>query len=182
MKPLRPLLPALCLVSVLTITGVGSPVRAQESSPAATPGGPSAGYPVAIHEGTCAQPNPNLAWDLGDAIGVGINEVSTPNAASLGTVDGPPLLVIVTTIDVRLDDLGNEPHIIAVRASTMDGTIVACGSIGGLKTNDTLAIPLISTSGSTVVGVAILEEAGEQTNVTVYVFDAASTPGGTPAA
>lgn len=147
-----------------------------------TPGGPSAGYPVAIHEGTCATPNPNVAWDLGDAIGVGVNEVSTPNASSLGTVDGPPILVIAATIDVKLDDLGNEPHIIAVRASTMDATIVACGSIGGLKTDGTLATSLVSTSGSTVVGVAILEETGDQTNVTVYVFDAASTPGGTPAA
>lgn len=160
----------------------GPAASAQDASPVATPGGPSAGYPVAIHQGTCASPSADVAWDLDTAIGVGVTDVATPNESSLGTVQGPPILAAMSTIEVNLDDLGNEPYVIVVHASSSDETIVACGTIGGLKTNGKLAISFAPTNGSTVVGVAILEENGDQTNATVYVFDQAATPGGTPAA
>lgn len=170
------------LLAIAALVSLGADASAQDASPIATPGGPSAGYPVAIHEGTCANPTPDVAWDLDDAIGVGVDEVATPNEASLGTANSAPILAANATVKVKLDDLGNEPHLIAVHASAEDDTIVACGSIGGLKTDGKLVISLVPTNNSTVVGVAILEEAGDETNVTVYVFDQASIPGGTPAA
>jgi len=176
---------ALCASMAL----LGSSVSAQATTPAATPGGPSAGYPVAIHNGTCDNPTAEPAWKLDDAIGVGIGSDNTPD--TIGVVKGAPVLESSTKVSVKLDDLGKDPHVIAVHASAEKyGTIIACGTIGGVKDNGKVVISLTAVNGSTVVGVAILDEDNsgvlglgkDQTQVTVYLFDQASVPTATPAA
>jgi hypothetical protein len=188
MKLIRFLTAALFAVLLTAIAASTS--SAQTATPQATPGGPSAGYPVAIHNGTCNNITAEPAWKLDDATGVGISDNGkTPD--TLGTAQGAPVLESSTKIDVKLDDLGSGPHVVAVHASAEKyNDIIACGTIGGVKDNGKVVIPLVPVNGSTVVGIAILDEDNsgvlglgkDQTQVTVYLFDQASVPGGTPAA
>jgi hypothetical protein len=152
---------------------------AQDATPAATPGGPPEGYPVAIHQGSCAEPTAQPASDLGNATAPGTDQGG--EVETIGQQAGPILLVSSSTVEIALDDLGAQPHVIAVHASPDDyETIVACGQIGGIKADGRIAFALEPVGSSTTVGVAILEEDDDQVQSTVYVFDtlppAESTP------
>jgi hypothetical protein len=152
---------------------------AQDATPAATPGGPPEGYPVAIHQGSCAEPTAQPAFDLGNATAPGTDQGG--EVETIGQQAGPILLVSSSTVEIALDDLGAQPHVIAVHASPDDyETIVACGQIGGIKADGRIAFALEPVGSSTTVGVAILEEDDDQVQSTVYVFDtlppAESTP------
>jgi hypothetical protein len=109
------------------------------------------------------------------------------NAISRGAGDeesepaivGPEITTTVSQssgpIDLALDDLANDEHVVAVHASDEEfGTIVACGQIAGVKEEGKLVIALAPVGENTVVGIAILEEDGDdQTQLTVYVLDQA---------
>lgn len=159
---------------------------AQEATPSGTPGGPTEGYPVAIHAGTCDNITAQPAWDVANATGAGVDDSKVD---TIGVVAGAPLLEANGTVDVKLDDLGHEPYVIAVHASANDyNTIVACGQIAGVKKDGKLAIALAPVGQSTVVGVATLDSDNsgvlglgkDQTKVTAYVFDIASNTPATP--
>ncbi|HWV36497.1 MAG TPA: hypothetical protein VNZ55_12745 [Thermomicrobiales bacterium] len=179
-------LTALFVALSLGLLSFGA-ATAQDATPSGTPGGPTEGYPVAVHSGTCENITAEPAWDVGNATGAGVddNKVDT-----IGTQSGSPLLEANGTIDVKLDDLGNEPYVLAVHASADDyNTIVACGQIAGVKKDGKLVISLAPVGQSTVVGVAtfdsdksgVLGLGKDQTKVTAYVFDIASNTPATPA-
>jgi hypothetical protein len=174
--PRSKLLGLLTLLLGMFMTGSAA---AQEATPAATPGGPPTGYPVAIHQGSCAEPTGQPAFDLGNATAPGTDQGG--EVETVGQQAGPILLVSSSTVEIALDDLGAQPHVIAVHASPDDyDTIVACGQIGGIKADGRIAFALEPVGSSTTVGVAILEENDDQIQSTVYVFDTLLSAESTP--
>jgi hypothetical protein len=170
---------ALALVPGLLI---GGSVLAQDATPSSTPLGPSEGYPVAIHQGSCddltAQPN----FEIANAVTVGVG--TEGEVETVGSTEGAAIITDATgTIDISLDDLAQQGNAVAVHASADEyDTIVACGNIAGIKEEGRVVIPINSGENSTVVGVAILEEDDDQVNATVYLFDTQDEQAATPAA
>jgi hypothetical protein len=172
MRLIRSIVPVF-LLAILFATTAGSGAS-QEATVDATPGGPSEGYPVAIHEGTCEEPTAEPAWEIGDAVSIGVDQ-DDPE------VIGPALTQTITVassdLDFNLDSVADSDYVIAVHASPDDmGTLVACGQIAGIKVDGQLVVALASVGESEVTGIAILNEdnAGildlgeDQTQVTVY--------------
>lgn len=154
----------------------------------ATPGGPSEGYPVAIHEGTCDAPGAEAAWQIDDALSIGVNE-DEPNVIGLA------LTRTVTSasgaLDFTLDSVAGSDYVVAVHASPDEfGTVVACGQIAGIKVDGKLVIALIPVGESEVNGIAILDEDDEgflgldedQTHLTAYIVVPGDDDQATPTA
>lgn len=167
------LLVASCFL--LAIPGVS---LAQE----ATPTGADAPHPVHIHEGTCTELNPAPQFPLTD-ITAPTNVEGTEIASA-----GSPIAVetSTTTIDATLADIANGDHAINVHESVENiGNYIACGDIGGAvlagANGNEITIGLHEMNGSGHAGIAVLQEAGEQLNVTIYLAqglsgDATATP------
>ncbi|HLU35144.1 MAG TPA: hypothetical protein VKZ61_05180 [Thermomicrobiales bacterium] len=170
---------ALASAALLT-TGA----MAQEATPVSTPGGPSEGYMVSVYQGTCAELSGDPVAEIGEAITFGVSQDGESEPETIGAEGGvsATLLGVSNTVDVGLTDMGNEGHVVAVE----DGeTLVSCGQVAGAVTDGELAIALSPVEGSTVVGVAILNDNDGQTEAQVYVFDTAvsdldATPQATP--
>lgn len=157
---------------------LGSSVTALAQN--ATPASGSAqggNYPVAIHQGSCAQPTAQPAYDIGNTKPIGSSDSKT-----VGQASGVPVLEISKTIDAKLDDVANGGNVMAIHASPEDyGTIIACGQIAGPKVDGKVTIALQPVEQSTVVGIATLSEDSsgvlglgkDQIQVTVDVFDTA---------
>lgn len=169
---------ASALASAAILTGGAF---AQESTPAATPGGPPEGFPVAVHQGTCEEHNQTPAFELENAITFGTHGENEPQSVGASGVSAT-LYSSSGTIDSPLEELANEGHVIAVHESPENmGTVVACGPIAGFVDEGTLGIALTSVEDSSIVGVAILE-GEDQINAEVYLFDTeVADPQATPA-
>ena len=147
-----------------------------------------------LHGGTCDTWAPS-AYAHHDA---------TPAAPGPGptTAEGAPIPAasVSTTVDVKFEDVGTQPHAVVVyRGTTESPDILACGDVAGSQQGDTLLIGVREAGGSGYAGVAELRRHGiirDQTELTVYLVparallgagDAAATPepvvsGGTEAA
>jgi plastocyanin len=141
----------------------------------ATPEEAAAGHPVHIHEGTCDSLDPAPLHVLNDIV---------PGIEATGAI---PVASSTTTVDVALADLANGGHAINAHESAENiDTYIACGEIGTLATDpDRIAVGLRELNGSGHSGVAVLQAAGEQTEVTIYLAhglsgDAAPATEGTP--
>lgn len=148
----------------------------------ATPADAAVAHPAHIHEGTCAE--------LGSVV-FPLTDVAAP-ASTDGddmAASGSPIAVetSITTIDVPLADVVNGDHAINVHESADNiGNYIACGDIGGTivpgaADGGELMIGLHELNDSGYSGIAVLREAGDQTDVTVYLAqgltgEAASTP------
>jgi len=170
---------------MLSLITAGS---AAQGEPQATPGGPSDGYPVGIHEGTCANPTAEPAWQTDDAVAIGVDD-DEPEV--IGTDITRTVAETTATLDVTLDDLAGSEHVVAIHASPDQfGTIVACGQIAGIKEDGKLVVALAEVGDSAVTGVAILDEdesgflglGDEQTQMTVYIIVPNEEDAATPAA
>jgi plastocyanin len=153
-------------LALLAIPGIA--VTAQDATPAT-----AVAHPSHIHEGTCANLNPNPAYPL--------NDVAAASAdAPAGAVE-----TATTTIDVSLDDLTAKPYALNVHESAENiQTYIACGDVAGPVVDGTLLIALREQSDSGYTGIAVLasNDAGG-TDVTVYLAPPATVAaGGTPAA
>ncbi|HWV24627.1 MAG TPA: hypothetical protein VNZ58_10600 [Thermomicrobiales bacterium] len=169
---------------------MGGSVLAQDASPASTPVGPSAGYPVAVHQGTCSNltEQPKFTMDNATAIGADNGD----NVETIGKETAAPTVLSVSgKIDSTLDDLANDVNAIVIHQSADQyDTFVACGNIAGVKDDGKLVIALNSYENGTVVGIAILDQdnsgilnlGDDQVQVTVYIFDTQDMGEATPAA
>lgn len=148
----------------------------------ATPSGATTAHPAHIHEGTCE--------DLGDIV-FPLTDVAAPSPADGGDMAaGSPIAVetSTTTVEAPLSDIINEGHAVNVHESADNvGNYIACGDIGGTivpgaADGGELMIGLHGLNDSGYSGIAVLREAGEQTDVTIYLAQgltgaATSTPG-----
>jgi plastocyanin len=124
--------------------------------------GSEAPHPAHIHTGTCE--------NLGDIV-VPLTDITLLTA---GEVFGAPSAVPVeeseTEADMSLSDILASPHAVNIHQSADAIQVyIACGDIGGRVVDGKLAIGLQEINGSGHSGVAILDTAGDQTEVTVYL-------------
>lgn len=75
----------------------------------------------------------------------------------------------LTSIRVPLDDLIAEPHAIVIRAGGSNKELIACGEIGGVRVNSTLAHGLKEQNGSGYAGIAHLKGANGQTAIDIFL-------------
>lgn len=168
---------------------MGGSAMAQGASPEATPIGPSAGYPVAIHQGTCEDLTEQPKFTMDNAVAIG-----SENGDDIETVGSgpaiPAVLSVSGNVDAKLDDLANDINAVVVHQSADEyGKIVACGNIAGVKDDGKLVIALNSQDDGTIVGIAILDQDNsgifnlgeDQAHVTAYIFDTEDTGEATPA-
>ena len=136
-------------------------------------------HPAHIHTGTCAELDPNPAFPL--------NSVSLPrgdndevvNAGDLrGTLSVQPVETSESQAGISLEDLlSSESYAINVHESAENiQNYIACGDIGGFVVEGKLSISLQSQNNSGRSGIAILEEDGDNVNVTI-LLGGGETPG-----
>jgi hypothetical protein len=168
--------PSQAAPAASTAKATVSPATATATAPA----GPGAGnLPVAIHNGTCAQPVAEPAYQLGNL---------APYASS-GATAPPRAMTVQKTIDVNVSDLlsASHHHALVLHESAANYThYLACGDLAGLPTKDDQAVVVLRPlGGSNWYGIATLAGSkrvpivgANQTQVTVYLFQAAAP--GTP--
>lgn len=159
--------------AIASAMALGGAAFAQDATPLATPGGPSEGYPVAIHAGTCGDLSTDPAYEIGDAITFGVGEDGDPQTVGAEGGVSTILLGVSNSVDNDLATLGSDGHAIAVHAGPDDPTVIACGPIAGVVNEGELALAITPVDDGTVVGVAILEEGDGETTARVYLFDTA---------
>ena len=157
-----------------------SPAMTPTAPPAATPtvapGAPAQGvaYPVAIHQGSCPTPTPEPEITLANTIVAGSD---VAEGTFVGVTPGQPALVSSTEADISLDELAGVQRVIAVHKSEQEySTLVACGTISGVKANGQLVIALQEVEMSGITGTAVLEENDDQTDIRVYVNSPEAVP------
>lgn len=128
-------------------------------------------HPSHIHEGTCADLNPQPTWALSDVTAV------APEAP-VGAVEAAN-----TTVDATIDELLAAPYAINIHESAENvQNYIACGDIVGPVVNDLLLVPLRAQNDSGYYGIAALAPSDTGgTNVSVYIAPegsamAAATP------
>ncbi|MGH2560947.1 MAG: cupredoxin domain-containing protein, partial [Thermomicrobiales bacterium] len=147
-------------------------VVAEGNASAAAPAaifGPGVRVPVAIQEGGCAS--------VGETVYT-LEDLARERAGSteVGSETAMPVSTSASTVDARLEDLLAGDHAITV-AIQDTADLLACGEIGGMRTDDTLAFGLQGAEDSGWTGIAVLEADGDQTNVSIYLtYDASSGP------
>ena len=122
--------------------------------------------PAAIYQGTCNSLNPDITTPLDDA--------TLPTGDAKGVGYATPVLSSQTEIDTPLNDLLTRASSIAIASSGLagvaDGTIVACGEIGGAASGGVIRIGLTTLNDSGVQGVATLFATGDTTTVLLETF------------
>jgi hypothetical protein len=171
---------ATALTSAAILTGAAF---AQDASPVATPGGPSEGFPVAIHQGTCADYAESVAFELENAVTFGVQGGTQPETIGASGVNA---VVYATsgTLDAPLEQLATDGHVILVHESPQNpDVVIACAPLSGPVDDGRLAIAITPLEDATVVGLAILE-GEDQVDAEIFLFDTsvADTPEATPAA
>lgn len=169
---------------------MGGSAIAQEASPGATPTGPSEGYPVAIHQGTCDDLTEQPKFTMDNANTIGADSDNGDDIETVGNGPAIPMVMSVSgKIDSTLDDLANDINAIVVHKSADEyDQIVACGNIAGVKDDGKVVVALNSQNDSSIVGIAIVNQdnsgvldlGDDQVGVTVYVFDTQDTGDATP--
>lgn len=150
MRRLVTRLTATLLAMVALLGAFGSGMTAQDVV--------DAPHPSHVHQGSCADLNPDVAYPLSDIEPVGPD-------AELGDVE-----VGVTSLDITLDELLAEPFAINVHESAENASnYIACGDIEGSVVDGSLVIGLGEQNGSGYTGVAAISE-GNGGSVDVLVF------------
>jgi hypothetical protein len=175
------LLRATLLLTIVTLLSAGPgafPTRAQDEG--------DEPHPAHIHDGSCE--------NLGD-IAVPLNDVAyggmaggmamggTPAAAAsmstpmamgetVGSSSAVPLKTSVTLVDLPLAQIADGQHAINIHESAEAIDVyIACGDVGGQMLGDMLVIGLQELNDSEQVGVAVLEEIGDRTQVAIFLQD-----------
>lgn len=131
----------------------GAAIAQEEES---TPEMMNGEHPVAIHAGTCEEPEAEPAFELDSAMERG-SEEEEPEQIGMST--GAPVLETSSNVTANLGDVAEEGHVIGVHASPEEfGTLVACGEIAGVLIDGELVIAINEVDGSGVTGVAMLTE------------------------
>ncbi len=180
------------LVTAFSLTAFGgaAQVQALDLPPAANqavaddppPPGPVILPPAAIHEGTCANPAPEPAYDLGDLRIQQVRPVVEAGPPEDASADGdevldkdwdailpgatdvplpPEILKTEAEVDATFDDLFGAPHVVAVHQNAVDyGTLIACGDLAAANREGAgeAVIGLRPLNASNYYGYAVLEQ------------------------
>jgi hypothetical protein len=118
-------------------------------------------FPLFVVGGTCNDPDDSIKYNLIDA--------SAGDADHEGSASAIEALRSLTSVRVKLDDLLADPHAVIVRAGTSSDSDIACGDIGGILIDGSVAFGLKERNGSGFAGTAELSEAEDQTRVNVLI-------------
>jgi plastocyanin len=136
----------------------------------------AANHPAHIHDGSC-QTLGDVLFPLSDVVPNGAVQDGTLDTTSgtVGMEAGAPVAISTTTVDVTIAELLASPHAINIHKSNDEiGTYVACGNISGRMWNGELIVGVQQLHHSSDVGIAVLREENEQTNVSLYMMVAES--------
>jgi hypothetical protein len=100
--------------------------------------------------------------------------MSTPMAMgeTVGSSSAVPLKTSVTLVDLPLAQIADGQHAINIHESAEAIDVyIACGDVGGQMLGDMLVIGLQELNDSEQVGVAVLEEIGDRTQVAIFLQD-----------
>ena len=168
----------LALIGIIT-GGVASS-RAQDASPMADGG--AVAMPAHIHNGTCANLDPNPLYPLADLVfPEEASAMASPVAA--GATTAIPSAHSTTIVMATLADILSSEHAINVHKSMEEVSVyVACGDIGGTPdVNGDLFIGLAEQNVSGITGIGWLHDNGDG-STTVTVMLARGLSGGGAAA
>ena len=148
-----------------------SPAAQATTEPTAVPGSAGTGSPAAIYAGDCD------ADFSADPVAV-LSEVTTPDGDVQGAAITETVETSFTTLDLPIDDILAENHVLVVFDEDDDTVPIACGTIGGIVTdNGALAFGLPAIGDSLVSGVAYLTGDGDQTDATIFLAENLSGAG-----
>lgn len=198
MRYLWSLLFALAVITAgVAFASNGSlPALAQDQTQTPTPAAAPVAVmtmPASVHEGTCAQPVAEPAYDLGD-VKPYLNDDGQPlgQGDQVGTLTTPPLLTTTeTAVEANLDDLltPERPYVVVVHQDEQNfQTLIACGDIGGFEQDGQLVIGLRPLSNSGYAGIATLVRADDTMSSNIVLMSdvgalsgqAAATPAAEP--
>jgi mono/diheme cytochrome c family protein len=130
-----------------------------------------------IYAGVCADHEVEPVFELtgptyGEPIFSG-EAVASPEAFRItGSSEGLPVVASTTVIPASMDDLIDAAHVVVVRiVETESGTDVrlACGALGGVRTNGDLVFGLRSEAARTTGIVWLRDNGDETTTVTLFI-------------
>ena len=174
MNHFRSVLVGVALLSGVAISGA-SLVAAQDA--------PAVEHPAHIHEGSCAELNPNPLAPLTSVVPrEPAEDAEAEEQEPQGALTAAPVLFSETSVELSLDDILAAPHAINIHESPENAqNYIACGDIGGIVVEDSLYIGLNEQNDSGYHGVAVLERDDDQTTVQVYLVAPVEAPAATPA-
>ncbi len=142
----------------------GPSVTGSASAPPAT-GGSTEGSNATVVIGTCD--NKTFEEPVAE-----LTDVIAPVGDLRGATNASAVETSFTTIDLSLDDLTSDDHIIVVFDQDAPDTALACGAVGGIVAEDgSLAIGLRAQGDSRFTGVAYLAPSGEGTAVSIFLAE-----------
>ncbi|MBA2278130.1 MAG: hypothetical protein H0W06_10240 [Chloroflexia bacterium] len=173
MGQFRSVLIGVAVLSGVAISGA-SLVAAQDEA--------AADHPAHIHEGSCADLNPNPLEPLTNIIPrEPAEDAEEADQEPQGALTAVPVLYSETSVELNLDDILAAPHAINILESPENAqNYIACGDIGGLIIDDGLYIGLGELNDSGYNGVALLERDDDKTTVSVYLVEPVEAPAATP--
>ncbi len=152
-----------------------------------------ASHPAHIHEGTCDDLNPQVAFPLTNVSEMGMMEGmmgGTPEADDAAMEMSEPMgaetafgvETSFTMVDAPLDEIVEGGHAINLHQSEENiENYIACGDIGGrietgpgMEEGGTLVVGLGQLNDSGYAGIAVLEGKGDQTEVVIYLAEGLS--------
>ena len=163
-----------------------SPAPSADPSPATGTDAPAATEPVAPASGNDGSRAAIFAGDCGpgtfsDPVAV-LTNVSPPDGDAQGASVAAPVETSLTTLDLPLDDLLADDHVLVVFDEDDDTVPLACGAIGGIVAGDgSLALGLPLVGESLYSGIATLTPDGDQTIATIALARNLSGAATTPA-
>ncbi len=175
LSSLRRFVAGAALATTLGLGGAASAL-AQDSTP-------TSGHPIHIHEGTCAEVNPEPVAPLFNLLPIGVERDDDGGIAETPEVRGTLTVGDVTysesdDVELAWDAMLGSPHAIVVHESEeyMENYI-ACGDIGGVVFDDgeEMVIGLHPVGDSGYSGIAMLSSDDDgEVDVDVYMSAPAS--------
>jgi plastocyanin len=138
-------------------------------------------HPAHIHRGTCDELG-DVVFPLAD-VGAGLIAAnaldatpgSVPAGEPAGSETAEPVEASVSTVDAPLTDIVEGGHAINVHESAENiDAYIACGDVGGRiveapELGDALLVGLRELDGSGYAGIAVLQDEGAHTRVSLYL-------------
>lgn len=126
--------------------------------------------PAALYAGACADDTSGL----GEVVSP-LNGPAAPGGDPAGQAGAASAASSVTSVGLPFEDVLAADHAIAVLAAEDDPSVLACGEVGGILTeNGALVVGLREANGSGAAGVAILAPSAldaAATDISIFVAD-----------
>lgn len=143
-----------------------------------------------VQEGTCEAPVADSRISVGSpSYGVPVGTSAPPEGTpplQFRTIGPPSVVPVVTssaTVDLSLDDLLANPYSVVIESVDLESeerTLLACGNVGGVRTDDEVVFGLRSQAADTS-GMAWLKGTAEgTTDITLFVTQGLTSGGAAP--